>query len=146
MYAIRSYYEEQNEVIRNTENEILIVEGPAGCGKTSVALHRIAYLLYKFRESLKAREILIFSPNKIFTEYISSVLPDLGRRSRAERPGVHTSARVRGSPARRSAPAGVITSYSIHYTKLYESRKTIEDKFNWEKNVNQLIGVYEELL
>lgn len=75
---VNTIQKEQNEVIRNTENEILIVEGPAGCGKTSVALHRIAYLLYKFREELKSREILIFSPNKIFTEYISSVLPDLG--------------------------------------------------------------------
>ncbi|MFA5602946.1 MAG: UvrD-helicase domain-containing protein [Bacilli bacterium] len=75
---VNTIQKEQNEVIRNTENEVLIVEGPAGSGKTSVALHRVAYLLYKFREQLKAKEILIFSPNKIFTEYISSVLPELG--------------------------------------------------------------------
>ncbi len=69
---------EQNEVIRNTRNDCLIVEGPAGSGKTSVALHRIAYLMYKYRENLKANEILIFSPNEIFSKYISEVLPNLG--------------------------------------------------------------------
>jgi DNA helicase-2/ATP-dependent DNA helicase PcrA len=75
---VNTIQKEQNKVIRNTENEVLIVEGPAGSGKTSVALHRVAYLLYKFREQLKSKEILIFSPNKIFTEYISNVLPELG--------------------------------------------------------------------
>ena len=68
---------EQNKVIRNTENKNLIVEGIAGSGKTSVALHRIAFLLYKI-ENLKSNNVLIFSPNKIFSEYISNVLPELG--------------------------------------------------------------------
>ena len=68
---------EQNKVIRNTENKSLIVEGIAGSGKTSVALHRIAFLLYKI-ENLNANNVLIFSPNKIFSEYISNVLPELG--------------------------------------------------------------------
>lgn len=68
---------EQNKVIRNTENKNLIVEGIAGSGKTSVALHRIAFLLYKI-ENLSSNNVLIFSPNKIFSEYISNVLPELG--------------------------------------------------------------------
>ena len=68
---------EQNKVIRNTDNKSLIVQGIAGSGKTSVALHRIAFLLYKI-ENLKSNNILIFSPNKIFSEYISNVLPELG--------------------------------------------------------------------
>ncbi len=68
---------EQNKVIRNTENKSLIVQGIAGSGKTSVALHRIAFLLYKI-ENLKSNNVLIFSPNKIFSEYISNVLPELG--------------------------------------------------------------------
>ena len=69
---------EQNKVIRNEEYKNLIVQGPAGSGKTSVALHRIAYLLYKHRDKISARNILIFSPNEIFNDYISNVLPQLG--------------------------------------------------------------------
>lgn len=69
---------EQNQVIRNEEYKNLIVQGPAGSGKTSVALHRIAYLLYKHREKIKPQKIVIFSPNDIFNDYISNVLPQLG--------------------------------------------------------------------
>lgn len=69
---------EQNQVIRNEEYKNLIVQGPAGSGKTSVALHRIAYLLYKHREKIKPQNIVIFSPNDIFNDYISNVLPQLG--------------------------------------------------------------------
>jgi len=69
---------EQNKVIRNEEYKNLIVQGPAGSGKTSVALHRIAYLLYKHRDKITAQNIVIFSPNDIFNDYISNVLPQLG--------------------------------------------------------------------
>ncbi|MBU5676372.1 AAA family ATPase [Alkaliphilus sp. MSJ-5] len=69
---------EQNKVIRNEEYKTLIVQGPAGSGKTSVALHRIAYLLYKYREKITPENIVIFSPNEIFNDYISNVLPELG--------------------------------------------------------------------
>ena len=68
---------EQNTVIRNTDDKNLIVQGIAGSGKTSVALHRIAFLLYKI-ENLNSNNVLIFSPNKIFSEYIGNVLPELG--------------------------------------------------------------------
>ncbi|MBV7275878.1 UvrD-helicase domain-containing protein [Clostridium sp. PL3] len=69
---------EQNKVIRNEESKNLIVQGPAGSGKTSIALHRIAYLLYKHREKITPQNIVIFSPNQIFNDYISTVLPQLG--------------------------------------------------------------------
>jgi DNA helicase II / ATP-dependent DNA helicase PcrA len=75
---VTSIQREQNAVIRNNENKILIVEGPAGSGKTSIALHRAAYLLYKYRESMKSENILVFSPNHVFEDYISNVLPELG--------------------------------------------------------------------
>ena len=68
---------EQNRVIRNTDDKTLIVQGIAGSGKTSVALHRIAFLLYKI-DNLNSNNVLIFSPNKVFSEYISNVLPELG--------------------------------------------------------------------
>lgn len=75
---VTSIQKEQNTVIRNSQDRILIVEGPAGSGKTSIALHRAAYLLYKYRESIKSENILVFSPNHVFEDYISSVLPELG--------------------------------------------------------------------
>ncbi len=68
---------EQNAVIRNSSSDTIVVQGIAGSGKTSVALHRIAFLLYKL-EYLTSGNVLIFSPNNVFTEYISEVLPDLG--------------------------------------------------------------------
>ncbi len=74
---VNTIQQEQNKVIRNIEDDVLIVQGIAGSGKTSVALHRIAFLLYKIK-NLTSNNILIFSPNQIFTEYISNVLPELG--------------------------------------------------------------------
>lgn len=75
---VTSIQREQNKVIRDEGHQLMIVVGPAGSGKTSIALHRAAYLLYKERESIKAENILVFSPNWIFSEYISNVLPELG--------------------------------------------------------------------
>jgi DNA helicase-2/ATP-dependent DNA helicase PcrA len=69
---------DQNAVIRNEESSVLIIQGVAGSGKTSIALHRIAFLLYRFRDTIKAKDILILSPNKVFADYISNVLPELG--------------------------------------------------------------------
>lgn len=69
---------EQNTIIRNTEDKILIIQGAAGSGKTSVALHRIAYLLYHDRKRLKSSNVLILSPNSVFSDYISHILPELG--------------------------------------------------------------------
>ena len=75
--VVNTIQQEQNKVIRNLEDNNLIVQGIAGSGKTTVALHRIAFLLYQL-ERLSSNNILIFSPNNIFTEYISDVLPSLG--------------------------------------------------------------------
>lgn len=74
---VNTIQQEQNAIIRNIEDKTLIVQGIAGSGKTSVALHRIAFLLYKI-ENLNSKNVLIFSPNQVFTEYISNVLPELG--------------------------------------------------------------------
>ena len=75
---VRTIQKEQNEIIRNTGDKILVIQGAAGSGKTSVALHRIAYLLYHDREHLKSSNILILSPNSVFSDYISHILPELG--------------------------------------------------------------------
>ncbi len=74
---VNTIQQEQNVVIRDDKTNNLIVQGIAGSGKTSVALHRIAYLLYKL-DYLTSNNVLIFSPNNIFKEYIGNVLPELG--------------------------------------------------------------------
>lgn len=79
---VQSIQAEQNQVIRS-ESEVLAVQGPAGSGKTIIALHRAAYLLYQLRQkrgpngSVSAKKMVVFSPSEVFSEYISRVLPDL---------------------------------------------------------------------
>lgn len=75
---VSTIQKEQNAIIRNDHSRLLIVQGAAGSGKTSAALQRVAYLLYKNRDSLKADQIVLFSPNQMFNSYVSSVLPELG--------------------------------------------------------------------
>ncbi|MDZ7805683.1 MAG: hypothetical protein U5K71_01040 [Gracilimonas sp.] len=69
---------DQNAIIRNETSPVLIIQGVAGSGKTSIALHRIAFLLYRFKDELSSKDIMIISPNKVFSDYISNVLPELG--------------------------------------------------------------------
>jgi DNA helicase-2/ATP-dependent DNA helicase PcrA len=69
---------EQNRIIRDDRHQVVIVQGAAGSGKTSVALQRVAYLLYKYRNTLSSDNMVLFSPNDLFNDYISNVLPELG--------------------------------------------------------------------
>lgn len=69
---------EQNLIIRNEDSKLLIVKGVAGSGKTSAAMQRIAYLLYRYRNIIKSENIMLFSPNPMFNSYVSTVLPELG--------------------------------------------------------------------
>lgn len=75
---VATIQKEQNQIIRNERNKILVVQGVAGSGKTSAALQRVAYLLYRYRETLNADNIILFSPNPMFNSYIATVLPELG--------------------------------------------------------------------
>ncbi|QTD39799.1 RNA polymerase recycling motor HelD [Sporosarcina sp. Te-1] len=75
---VATIQQEQNRIIRHDHGKLLIVHGAAGSGKTSAALQRIAYLLYKYRDSIKADQIILFSPNTMFNHYVSNVLPELG--------------------------------------------------------------------
>ncbi|WP_141506049.1 RNA polymerase recycling motor HelD [Paenibacillus luteus] len=72
---------EQNRIIRNERARLLIVQGAAGSGKTSAALQRVAYLLYRYRGILNADQIVLFSPNPMFNSYIATVLPELGEQN-----------------------------------------------------------------
>ena len=75
---VATIQKEQNEIIRNESSQIVVVQGVAGSGKTSAAMQRVAYLLYRYRESLSPENIVLFSPNPLFNSYVSTVLPELG--------------------------------------------------------------------
>ena len=75
---VATIQQDQNKIIRHDTGRLLIVHGAAGSGKTSAAMQRIAYLLYKYREQINADQIILFSPNSMFNSYVSNVLPELG--------------------------------------------------------------------
>lgn len=75
---VATIQKEQNQIIRNERSKLLFVQGVAGSGKTSAALQRIAYLLYRFRGSIESDNIMLFSPNPMFSNYVATVLPELG--------------------------------------------------------------------
>ena len=69
----------QNQIIRDTTSKFMLIEGIAGSGKTSALLQRVAFLLYRNRKWLDEEQVLLFSPNHLFSDYISMVLPSLGK-------------------------------------------------------------------
>lgn len=75
---VATIQEEQNEIIRTPMDKPLIVQGVAGSGKTTIALHRIAYLIYQYGKEFKSEEFMIIAPTRFFLNYISEILPDLG--------------------------------------------------------------------
>lgn len=75
---VATIQKEQNQIIRDVKNKYLVVQGVAGSGKTSAALQRVAYLLYRYQNESTAENIMLFSPNSLFNRYVASVLPDLG--------------------------------------------------------------------
>jgi len=80
---VETIQKEQDIIIRDTDNEVLIVQGVAGSGKTSVALHRVTFLLYDgLNSNIKSNNIIIIYHNAVFNKYISSVLPQLGEENR----------------------------------------------------------------
>ncbi|WP_179394106.1 RNA polymerase recycling motor HelD [Lacticaseibacillus absianus] len=78
---VATIQQEQNDIIRDTQSDLLVVQGVAGSGKTSAVLQRVAYLLYHNRQALDADQMVLFSPNQLFANYISAVLPSLGEKN-----------------------------------------------------------------
>ena len=83
---VNTIQREQNKAIRNDHDDLLLVEGPAGSGKTSVALHRVAYLLYRYRDSMQSQNIVIFSPTASLTTIFPMSCPNLEKRMCTKRP------------------------------------------------------------
>mgnify|MGYP000203987065 FL=1 len=131
---VNTIQQEQNEIIRNISNKNLIVQGIAGSGKTSVALHRIAFLLYKIK-NLKSSNVLIFSPNKIFSEYISNVLPELGEENTSETTfGEFASHYIKEFKS--------VESFSGFIEKYYTNKRDDEDLIRFKLS-NKMIKVIE---
>lgn len=78
---VTTIQQEQNKIIRNTSADLLFVQGAAGSGKTSAILQRIAYLLYRYRGNLTSSDVIMFSPNQLFNDYIKNVLPEMGEQN-----------------------------------------------------------------
>jgi DNA helicase IV len=78
---VATIQQEQNQIIRDTTSDLMVVQGVAGSGKTSAILQRIAFLLFHARENLNSDQIVLFSPNRLFSSYIADVLPSLGERN-----------------------------------------------------------------
>ncbi|MDC7953491.1 RNA polymerase recycling motor HelD [Liquorilactobacillus mali] len=78
---VTTIQKEQNQIIRETKAQLLFVQGAAGSGKTSAVLQRVAYLLYRFRGNLTSSQVILFSPNQLFNDYVDQVLPDLGEQN-----------------------------------------------------------------
>jgi DNA helicase II / ATP-dependent DNA helicase PcrA len=75
---VATIQKEQNQIIRDEKAKLLVVQGVAGSGKTSAALQRVAYLLYRYRGKINSENIMLFSPNTLFNSYVATVLPELG--------------------------------------------------------------------
>lgn len=129
-HIVNSIQQEQNTIIRCDESKHLIVKGPAGSGKTSVALHRIAYLLYRHKDTLTANDLIIFSPNEVFGDYIADVLPQLGEAQIAQVTMTQFMHKLIGSrlPLETYLEMMETLQSKSHDLKLEERRKTLAYK------------------
>lgn len=99
---VESIAREQDSIIRDASSGLLMVQGPAGSGKTVVALHRVAWLLYRgARQGLTSRDIVVLTPSDVFSRYIEGVLPELGERNVRETTFSELAASLLGMPAER---------------------------------------------
>ena len=130
---ISTIQKEQNEIIRDESNNNLIVQGIAGSGKTVVAMHRIAYLLYRDKDLL-SNDILIFSPNNIFLEYISSILPEMGEENTLASTFIEFSSKYIKEP---------IENYSEFLERTSNKKDiSIEFKFNCNGELDKFLHNY----
>ncbi len=136
---VSTIQKEQNDIIRADMYKPLIIQGSAGSGKTTIAIHRIAYLLYKYKNKISGEDVLILAPNKLFLDYISEVLPNLG------------VSKVKQSTFNRFSKEILKFNYEIidkdeKISKIIENKSNKENKFI--TNSNKLKGslVYKKML
>ncbi len=130
---------DQNAVIRNETATVMIIQGVAGSGKTSIALHRIAFLLYRFRETIKASDILIISPNKVFADYISNVLPELGEEHIPEMGMEELATDVLENKFTFQSFYQQVASLLEHHDEAYIERIRFKSSFEFLSKLNQYL-------
>ncbi len=140
---VQTIQKEQNVIIRNTKDKILVIQGAAGSGKTSVALHRIAYLLYHDRENLNSSNVLILSPNGVFSDYISHILPELGEENIRE-----MSFDLFAYQELKGIAADCEDRYHQIERQIAGIKKEAEERFRWKQSeafVREIEGFLVEL-
>ncbi len=137
---VRTIQKEQNAIIRNTKDKVLAIQGAAGSGKTSVALHRIAYLLYHDRERLKSSNVLILSPNSVFSDYISHVLPELGEEHIRE-----MSFDLFAYRELKDIVADCEDRYHHIENRIHKWDKNAEERYHWKQS-QDFVGAVEGFL
>lgn len=137
---VRTIQKEQNAIIRNTKDKIMVIQGAAGSGKTSVALHRIAYLLYHDRERLKSSNVLILSPNSVFSDYISHVLPELGEEHIRE-----MSFDLFAYRELKGIVADCEDRYQHIENRIFHQDQMSEERYHWKQSAD-FVGAVESFL
>jgi len=130
---------DQNAVIRNETTPVMVIQGVAGSGKTSIALHRIAFLLYRYRETITARDILIISPNKVFADYISNVLPELGEEHIPELGMEELAADLLGSQYVFQTFFEQVSALLEHHDSAFIERIRFKSSFEFLSQLNQYL-------
>ena len=130
---------DQNAVIRNETSRVMIIQGVAGSGKTSIALHRIAFLLYRFRDTIAAKDILIISPNKVFADYISNVLPELGEENIPEISMEELAAEMLENKYRFQTFFQQVSDLLENHDEAYIERIRFKSSFEFLSKLNQYL-------
>jgi DNA helicase-2/ATP-dependent DNA helicase PcrA len=130
---------DQNAVIRNENAAVMIIQGVAGSGKTSIALHRIAFMLYRFRESIKSSDVLIISPNKVFADYISNVLPELGEEQIPEMIIEEVAADVLENKLQFQTFFEQVSALLDHHDEKFIERIRFKSSFEFLSKLNQYL-------
>lgn len=135
---------DQNKIIRNQSAQTLIIQGVAGSGKTSIALHRIAFLLYKYKTSLNSDDILIISPNKVFSDYISNVLPELGEDLIPQTGMEEIAAQILGDSFKFQTHADQINSLLQKDDKKLISRIKVKSISDFIEEIDDFLSFFEK--
>ncbi|MCI8400820.1 MAG: ATP-binding domain-containing protein [Lachnospiraceae bacterium] len=137
---------EQNRLIRNASAKVMILQGAAGSGKTSVALHRAAWLMYRFRGELSAEDFLIVTPNAAFDEYISNVLPELGEKPVRCTGMEEIAAGILGTDMDFESPGSQAETYLYTDDKAWMEREAYKSSMEFLREADRYLAWCDENL
>lgn len=141
---VATIQKDQNRIIRNDSSRVLIIQGVAGSGKTSIALHRVAFLLYKYRDTIASKDIMIISPNSVFADYISNVLPELGEETIPEIDFEKIAVSELGSKVRFQTFFEQVSALLHKPDKRYIERIRFKSTFDFYEKLKAFVAYIEE--